>query len=135
MKTKFFALMILAASSVFAQTRFSIGVNIGGGYRPGYYAPAPVYAPAPAYVVDTPPCPGPGYTWVGGYWDGDGYGRTFIQGYWRAPYASYGYVAAPRYYSSPRYVAPRYDRYDRGRSYDRGYNRGYDRGYDRRGRR
>jgi hypothetical protein len=42
MKTKLMALMLVAGGSLFAQTRFSMGVQFG---TPGYYAPAPLVAP------------------------------------------------------------------------------------------
>src|SRR5690349_12624987 len=50
MKSKLLiAFALLAGGSAFAQTRFSIGIGVGG-YGPGYYAPAPVYvAPARPY--------------------------------------------------------------------------------------
>ena len=75
MKKKLIALVLLAGSSAFAQSRFSIGVGIG----------APV-------VASRPFSPGPGYTWVDGYYDPYGY---WINGYWAPPVASFGY--APRY--------------------------------------
>ncbi len=62
MKTKLLAMALLAGSSMFAETRFSIGINVGG-YGRGYYAAAP-----PAYFVERPPCPGPDYFWADGYW-------------------------------------------------------------------
>jgi hypothetical protein len=100
MKKKLLVVGILAAGSIFAQTRFSVGIGFGGN-APGYYQP-PVYAQAAI-----PPCPGPGYTWVDGYWS-NSYGRnSWINGYW----------AAPPYRSV--YVAPRYD-------YGRQFNRGFD---------
>ena len=94
MKTKLMALVLLAGGSLFAQTRFSVGVRIGG-YGPGYYAPAPVYAAAPRYYVPAPPVyaavpayPGPGYFWVNGYWNYYGPRRVWVNGYWsRRPYA------------------------------------------------
>ena len=49
---------------MFAQTRFSFGVNVGSNR--GYYTQAPVYA------APIPPCPGPGYTWANGYWNPPG---------------------------------------------------------------
>ena len=57
-------LALMAGGTMFAQSRVSIGVGVGvgGGYAPDYYS-APVYAQQYA-----PPCPGPGYTWVDGYW-------------------------------------------------------------------
>ena len=43
------AFVLLAGGSAFAQTRFSIGIHVGG-YNRGYYAPAPAYvAPARSY--------------------------------------------------------------------------------------
>jgi hypothetical protein len=103
MKTKWMALAILAGtlmtgSSLFAQSRFSVGIGIGA---PGYYAPPPV-------AVYRPPYPGPGYYWVDGYYDPYG---AWIAGYWAAPAYGYGYGYAPRYYAAPRYYG--------------GYNRGY----------
>jgi hypothetical protein len=53
MKTKLLALMILAGGSMFAQTRFSIGIGVGG-HGTGYYQPAP-----PSYRADASPRPGP----------------------------------------------------------------------------
>jgi len=40
MKTKILALALLAGSAAFAETHFSFSI---GSYRPGYYAPPPVY--------------------------------------------------------------------------------------------
>jgi hypothetical protein len=60
MKTKLMALALLAGGSMFAATRVSIGVGIGG-YAPGYYQPQPAY-------VAAPPCPGPDYIWSDGRW-------------------------------------------------------------------
>lgn len=71
--------------------RFGFGVTVG----------APV---ADAYI---PPCPGDGYDWVAGYYNGG----IWVPGVWRL---RAGYVG--RAY---------------GGGYDRGYNRaGFDRGYD-----
>src|ERR1700730_14269844 len=91
MKTKLLAVALLAGGSMFAQTRFSIGVSVGG-YDRGYYPQAP-----PAYASAVPPCPGPDYTWVDGYW-WQNYGRnTWVAGYWnRQPFSS-GYQVAPRF--------------------------------------
>jgi hypothetical protein len=57
MKTKLLAMLLLAGGSMFAQTRFSIGIGIGGPVQ-GYYVPPPSYA----YVA---PYPGDGFYWVG----------------------------------------------------------------------
>jgi len=53
MKTKILAGLLLAGSAAFAAPRVSFGIGFG--------VPAPV-------VVAQPPCPGPGYVFVGGYW-------------------------------------------------------------------
>jgi len=55
MKTKLIATLLLAGSSLFAGPRIGIGVGIG----------VPVAPPIVAYA---PPCPGPGYSWIGGNW-------------------------------------------------------------------
>jgi hypothetical protein len=81
MKKKLLPLMLLAGGSVFASTHFSIGVGVG---TPGYYAPS-------AAVAVRPPCPGPGYSWVDGYYDPYG---AWIAGYWAAPVNTY---VAPYY--------------------------------------
>jgi hypothetical protein len=75
MKTKLIALAILAGSSVFAQSRLSVGVQVGG-YGQGYYDDGPVYA------SEQPPCPGPDYDWVDGYWSQDYGRRSWIAGSW-----------------------------------------------------
>lgn len=81
MKTKLFALFLLAGTSMFARTHFSIGVGIGVPAY-GYYAPAYI-APAPVAVI--PPIPGPGYTWVAGYWYPAGPRRYWVAGHWAPP--------------------------------------------------
>jgi hypothetical protein len=92
MKTKLMALLLVVGGSLFAQPRFSIGVNLG---TPAYYRPAPV---AVAY---RPACPGPGYVWVDGY--RDGYGR-WISGYWALPPYAGAYWVAPRSYGGHFYT-------------------------------
>ncbi len=59
MKSKLLAGLILAGSSLFAGPRIAVGVGFG--------VPAPV---APAYVEPgyVPPCPGPDYVFIDGYW-------------------------------------------------------------------
>jgi hypothetical protein len=130
MKTRLMALMLMAGGAMFAQTRVSIGVQIGP--RPVYgYAPV---AP-PVAVAYRPPCPGPGYVWIDGY--RDDYGDWF-DGYWTLPPYVGAYWIAPRFVGRSFY--PGYWNGPRGRSYyrapvvrgyDRGVVRGYDRGYDR----
>ena len=110
MKKKLMVLALLAGGSMFAQTRFSIGINVGGYGRP--------YAPVSSYVYDRPACPGPDYSWVDGYWSQDR-GRNFwVAGSWQR---------RPNYYTRGR----DWDRdrdYNRGRDWDRDrdYNRGRD---------
>ncbi len=110
MKTKLLALALMAAGSMFAETHFSIGVNIGGvnpgGYNRGYYG-------APSYAAIRPLCPGPGFIWSDGYWAQD-YGRpSWHNGYWRRP-------TYRVYQTRPRYDDRRYDTYER-QGYDNGY--------------
>lgn len=66
---------LLAGGAMFAAPRVAIGVSIG--------SPAP-RAYASAYVAQ-PPCPGPGYAWVDGYWSQNGGRRSWVAGYWQAP--------------------------------------------------
>lgn len=75
MKTKLIGTLLLAGSSLFAGPRVFFGVGIGAPIVP---APAPVVA----YAT---PCPGPGYTWVGGGYYFEGGRRLWREGYWRAP--------------------------------------------------
>ena len=109
MKKKLIALVLLAGSSAFAQSRFSIGVGIS----------APVVASRPFY-------PGPGYTWVDGYYDPYG---AWINGYWAPPVASFGF--APRYdnqfYGGFRRDFDRDGRrgFGRAREFDRGRGAGF----------
>ena len=121
MKKKLMVLALLAGGTMFAQTRFSIGINVGGYGRP--YAPVSSY-----YAYNRPPCPGPDYSWVDGYWS-QSYGRNFwVAGSWqRRPYNNY-------------YTRGRdwdHDRRDWDRDRDRGYGfrdhdrRDWDRDHDR----
>jgi hypothetical protein len=130
MKTKLriLAVALIAGGTMFAQPRLSVGIGVGG-YGPGYYPP-------PAYAQYQPPCPGPDYTWVDGYWGPQGGRNIWFDGYWRRPYAS-GYRVAPRY------VEPRYYNSFRGFDRDRGFGNRYQsrggeryesRGHDNRGR-
>jgi len=103
MKTKLVVAMLLAGSSMFGETHFSIGIGVGGY---GYAAP-----PVVAYA---PPCPGPGYTWVAGYWDQAGSRRYWRDGYWAAPVYNGGYQAVYGFdrdrYEGRRYSGDRDDR-------------------------
>ena len=115
MKTKLLAVMLLAGGSMFAQTRFSVGVGFGG---PG----AGFYQPPPSYAYDVPPSPGPDYYWVDGYWSQD-YGRnTWIAGYWNRQPFSGGYQVAPRFDN-------RFDDRDDRRGFTRGFEQDRNRGF------
>ena len=98
MKGKMLAILFLAGSSLLAQPRVVVGLGIG------YRAPAPVlaYGPPPlppaAYVS---PRPGPGYSWVGGYYYPVGPRWVWRAGYWARP-------RVREYWVAPRYHARRY---------------------------
>ena len=98
MKSKLLVILLLAGSSLYARSHFSLGIGIGyGGY--GYYAPPP----PPVYYSYRPPCPGPGYAWINGYWVPSGPRYAWRAGYWgRRPYAR-AYWVAPRYYGHRYY--------------------------------
>ena len=116
MKTKLLAMMLLAGGSMFAQSRVSIGIGFGGHG-------AGSYQPPPSYASNIPPCPGPDYIWVDGYWS-QNYGRnTWVAGYWnRQPFNS-GYQVAPRFDN-------RFNDGDERQGFSRGFeqNRGFDQG-------
>jgi YXWGXW repeat-containing protein len=59
MKKKILAGLLLAGGTMFASPHIGFGISIG--------APAPVVV-APPIVAAVPPCPGPGYVFVNGYW-------------------------------------------------------------------
>jgi hypothetical protein len=93
---KILALMVLAGGSLFAAPGVFVGVHIGGG--PRYYAPPP----PPPVVAYRPAYPGPGYSWIGGYYVPVGGRYAWHNGYWgRPPYAHATWVG-PRYERSYR---------------------------------
>ena len=63
---KAIAVMMLLAGGLLAAPRVTVGIGIG--------------IPAPVAVV--PACPGPGYTWVNGYYGPTG---VWVGGYWAPP--------------------------------------------------
>ncbi|HEY9127998.1 MAG TPA: hypothetical protein VIM62_12775 [Acidobacteriaceae bacterium] len=72
-----------------------------------------LYVGAPAYQ---PPCPGPGYEWVAGYYN-NGY---WVPGFWRAPEPRVGVIVGRGY----GWHAPVYDhRFDDHRVYRGGFRR------------
>lgn len=98
MKTKLLAALLLAGSSLFAAPRVFVGVGVGVG---GYVGPA--YAPPAVRVAVVPPCPGPGYAWVGGYWYPNGARYAWRAGYWARPPYAHAYWVGPRYYGRRYY--------------------------------
>ena len=110
MKKKLFATLLLAAGMVYGAV--SVGISIG--------------APPPPRVIAIPASPGPGYTWVGGYWYPVSGRYVWHEGYWTRP----PYVGAI-------WVGPHHD----GRYFHDGYwngphgriehNHGWDRDRDR----
>src|SRR5689334_20032816 len=98
MKTKLLTLLLLTAGAVIAGPRVFFGVDIGG---PGYYAPPPPRPPAVVYAA--PAYPGPGYTWVAGYWYPAGPRYVWHPGYWARPPYRGAYWVAPRYYGHRYY--------------------------------
>lgn len=99
MKKLLLAAMLLAGGSLFGQ--FSVGIRIG----------AP---PAPRLVRVRPNSPGPGYSWVDGYWYPSN--NRYV---WHA-----GYYTRPPY-EGAAWVSPRYD----GEQFYDGYWSGNERQY------
>lgn len=64
---KAMAAMMLLAGALCAAPRVTVGIGFG--------------VPAPVTVV-RPACPGPGYTWVDGYYGPSG---VWVGGYWAPP--------------------------------------------------
>ena len=92
MKSKWMAVMLMAGGAMLAPAQVAVGVQFG--------RPAPVMAPAPVAVdAYRPPCPGPGYVWIDGYYDQYG---NWIEGYWALP----PYVGA--FWVAPRLVSGRF---------------------------
>lgn len=105
MKTKLFAILVLAGSlsALAAAPRGFVRFGVGYG---GYVAPAPLYfapMPAPRIAAYVPAYPGPGYSWVAGYWYPAGPDYAWRAGYWTRPtYAGARWIA-PRYYGHRYY--------------------------------
>jgi len=105
MKTKILlAVAMLGVASLSAHAGVRIGVSIGLPLPLPVVVAAPA-CPPPAVVttayVATPPCPGPDYAWVAGYWSVGTYGRVWVPGAWRHHtatvlvghgYGGYGYA-------------------------------------------
>jgi hypothetical protein len=97
MKTRLMVLLLLTGCSMFAATHFYVGF----GYAP---APVAVYAPPPPPVYYAQPVmPGPGYSWVAGYWYPSGPRWAWHAGYWARPPYARSYWVAPRYFGGRFY--------------------------------
>lgn len=95
MKLKFMALLLLAGAPLLAGHWF-VGVGIG--------APYPIYtAPPPPPVYYAPPAPGPGYSWISGYYYPVGPRWVWRGGYWARPPYARAYWVGPRYYRNRWY--------------------------------
>lgn len=79
MKTKLLAIMLLGGSALWADTNFSIGIQLGGP-RPGRYVVRQPPPPPPVRFV--PRSPGRAYVWVPGYWVWAGNRYNWQDGYW-----------------------------------------------------
>ena len=119
-----------------ARTRVSIGIGLG---FPVYFGPPPLRREV-VYAR-----PGPGYTWVDGYWDWDPSYQDYvwIGGRWVLPSYYDSYWVAPRFSGSFYYPGYWARGFDRGSFRSRGFRdrddfrsfRGHDdfRGHDRGG--
>lgn len=115
---------LLSGATMVAQAQTRIFFGFGGGR-----------GPVIAARYYQPPCPGPGYVWVAGYYNGP----YWVQGYWARRGDDEGGYYAPRYYG---YYGGYYrgeddrgwrrdDWRDRGWRGDDHHDRGWHRGWDR----
>lgn len=118
MKLKLFALLLFAGGSLLAQSRWSIGIGIGVPY----YAPPP----PPPMMYYTPPCPGPDYMWVPGYYYPRGGRYAWRGGYWTRPPFAGAFWVEPRY-DDHRYYSGYWERGDRDWDWDRGRGKHWER--------
>jgi hypothetical protein len=82
---KLIALALLAGSSLFAAPAIGVGIEIGA-------PPAPPHA-----YYARPAAPGPGYTWVSGFYEPVGGQYRWREGYWAARPYPHAVWVAPRY--------------------------------------
>jgi hypothetical protein len=103
MKSKLLVLILLAGSTAaFAGPRIFFGVNVGGYYpRPVAVYSAP--PPPPAAYGYVPVAPGPGYSWISGYYYPVGPRWGWRPGYWARPPYARAYWVGPRYYGGRYY--------------------------------
>jgi hypothetical protein len=110
---KTIAMMMILAGGLFAAPRIQFGIGFG--------------APAAPVAVVRPACPGPGYTWVDGYYTPAG---GWIAGYWAPPAVV---TVAPSYGYAPHFDRDDHARFDRDGHFDRGSNVGRNVGRNDRG--
>jgi hypothetical protein len=97
MKKKLAILFLAATGAALAHGRFFVGFGFGGWGPVPYPAPYAAYAPPPAVVYAPPVYPGPGYTWIAGYYYPVGPRWAWRPGYWAArPWAD-AVWAGPRW--------------------------------------
>ncbi len=118
---------LLSGATMVAQAQTRIFFGFGGGR-----------GPVVAAQYYQPPCPGPGYVWVGGYYNGPYY----VQGYWRRgddddygrgyyPGGYYGYYGRGYYRGDDDNHWRRGDDWrDRGWRGDDHHDNGWHRGWD-----
>ena len=94
MRSKLLLLLLLAGGSIFAGTHVSIGIGVGLPYA--------WYPPPPPPVYYAPPCPGPEYVWIPGYYYRVGPSWTWRAGYWAPPYGR-AYGVRTRSYGGPAF--------------------------------
>jgi hypothetical protein len=117
MKRKLLALALLSVGVMFAQ--ISVGIQIGP-------------PPQPRIIRVRPVQPGPGYSYVDGYWYANNGRYNWHDGYWtRPPYESASWMQ-PRYEGGRFYQgfwsAPNREPYGHDHKWDRDkHNRDYDR--------
>ena len=110
---KLLAALLLTAGIGFGQ--FSVGIHIG-------------QPPRPRVIRVRPNAPGPGYSWVDGYWYPVGSRYTWHQGYWtRPPYAGAHWIAPN--HDGTRYFAGYWDgehgRIEHDHHWDHDHNRDF----------
>ena len=117
MKTKLFALLLVAAGTVCAQ--LSVGISIG----------AP---PRPRVVRVEPRSPGAGYFFVKGYWYPVGNHYKWHEGYWTRPAFAGAQWVEPHYsdhrfyegyWAGDRGQVPHDHRWDKAKDRNRDYDR------------
>jgi len=103
MRTKVIILFLLASAVAMAGPRGFFGVGVGFPYY-AYAATYPVgYYAGPVPYAAYAPYPGPGYTWIGGYWYPYGPRWVWRPGYWARPPYRGAYWVRPRYFGGHYY--------------------------------